>query len=168
MFVTDALLRKTVAVCQSLGRQGVAVTAGSSTRLAPAFFSRYCRRRVLYPCPRTRPDAFAEMLLDYLGQQPHAVLLPTDDASLLAISRHHEQFAQVTHVPIPTPDQLAFGMDKARTMALAERLGTHAPQHRRPPTRPAASPLGGRAGSSSSPAPVPVGGGSPIPPRLTR
>lgn len=128
MFVTDALLRKTVAVCQSLGRQGVAVTAGSSTRLAPAFFSRYCRQRVLYPCPRTRPDAFAEMLLDYLGQQPHAVLLPTDDASLLAISRHHEQFAQVTHVPIPTQDQLAFGMDKARTMALADRLGIPHPR----------------------------------------
>lgn len=123
MFVTDALLRKSVVVCQSLGRRGIGVTAGSSTRLSPAFLSRYCRARVIYPDPVAEPDDFVQMMLDYLRRHRHDVLFPTDDATLMLISRHREQFEQVTHVPIPTPAQLAYGVDKAATMRLAERLG---------------------------------------------
>ncbi|HLZ30811.1 MAG TPA: ATP-grasp domain-containing protein [Chloroflexota bacterium] len=127
-FVTDALLRKSVVVCQSLGRRGVNVSAGSTTRLSPAFFSRYCRESVVYPSPRTQPGAFVDRLLEYLRRQPHDVLLPTDDATLTAVSAHRTDFEQLTRVPIPNAPQLAYGLDKARVMQLAEQLGIPHPK----------------------------------------
>jgi predicted ATP-grasp superfamily ATP-dependent carboligase len=127
-FVTDGLLRKSVVVCQSLGRRGVDVTVGSTTRLSPAFFSRFCRQQMVYPSPQAQPDEFVETLLGYLGRHRHDVLLPTDDATLGLISRHRKDFERVTHVPIPEPHQLAFGLDKARAMLLAERLGIPHPR----------------------------------------
>src|SRR5437762_3953120 len=100
-FVTDGLLRKSVVVCQSLGRHGVSVSAGSTTRLSPAFFSRHCRQTLVYPSPVTQPAAFAESLLDYLRRQPHDVLLPTDDASLSVCMRYRADFERVTRLPLP-------------------------------------------------------------------
>jgi predicted ATP-grasp superfamily ATP-dependent carboligase len=132
MFVTDALLRKSVAVCQSLGRQGIDVAAGSSTRLSPAFLSRYCRERVIYPSPESRPDDFVEMMLGFLHRNAHNVVLPADDATLRLFSRYHEHFDRVTHLPIPTPDRLSYALDKARTMSLADRLGISHPRTAHP------------------------------------
>src|SRR4029450_3038260 len=119
VFVTDGLLRKSVVVCQSLGRRGVDVTIGSTTRLSPAFFSRFCHEQMVYPSPVTQPEAFVAALLRYLGRNRHDVLLPTDDATLALISRSRDAFERVTHVPIPQPRQLAYGLDKARMMLLA-------------------------------------------------
>jgi len=127
-FVTDGLLRKSVVVCQSLGRRGINISAGSTTRLSPAFFSRYCRKPLLYPSPVTEPDAFADYLLDYLRREPHDVLIPTDDASLAVIARHRAEFERLTRVPLPDTAQLAYGLDKARVMQLADRLGIPHPK----------------------------------------
>src|SRR5919197_1019369 len=127
-FVTDALLRKSVVVCQSLGRHGVSVSAGSTTRLSPTFFSRHCRGSMLYPSPSTQPDAFVETLLDYLRRHPHEVLIPTDDATLAACSRYRSDFERVIRLPTPAAPQLAYGLDKARVMQLAERLSIPHPK----------------------------------------
>ncbi|MGH2369244.1 MAG: hypothetical protein ACRDI2_13695 [Chloroflexota bacterium] len=128
VFIADGLLRKSVVVCQSLGRRGVDVTIGSTTRLSPAFFSRFCRQQMVYPSPVAQPDEFVATLLGYLERHRHDVLLPTDDATLALISRHRNAFERVTHVPIPDPSRLAYGLDKARAMLLAERLGIPHPR----------------------------------------
>jgi predicted ATP-grasp superfamily ATP-dependent carboligase len=133
-FVTDALLRKSVVVCQALGRQGIDVAAGSTTRLSPAFFSRYCRGQLLYPSPVTRPAEFVQTLLEYLRRHYHPVLLPMDDASLAVIAAHRTEFERVTHVPIPPREQLAYGLDKAPAMRLARKLGIAHPRTALPTT----------------------------------
>src|SRR5215216_7408820 len=131
-FVTDGLLRKSVVVGQSLGRHGVSVSAGSTTRLSPAFFSRYSHKTLIYPSPVTQPEAFAERLLEYLRREPHDVLIPTDDASLAVTARYRSDFERVTRLPVPDASQLAYGLDKARVMQLAERLGIPHPTKRLP------------------------------------
>src|SRR5262245_9682426 len=95
-FVTDGLLRKSVVVCQSLGRRGVSVSAGSTTRLSPTFFSRYCRQTLVYPSPVAQPVAFAERLLDHLRRTPHDVLIPTDDAALSVCARYRRDLERHT------------------------------------------------------------------------
>src|SRR5690349_1359777 len=128
VFITDGLLRKSVVVCQSLGRRGIDVTVGSTTRLAPACFSRFCSEQMIYPSPVDQPDEFVAALLQYLSRQRHDVLLPTDDATLALIAQHRDAFERVTHVPIPQSYALAHGLDKARAMRLAERLGVPHPR----------------------------------------
>jgi predicted ATP-grasp superfamily ATP-dependent carboligase len=122
-FVTDGLLRKSVVVCQSLGRHGVSASAGSTTRLSPAFFSRHCQKTLVYPSPVSQPAAFADRLLDYLRKEPHDVLIPTDDATLAVCGRYRSDFERVTRLPLPDASQLVYGLDKSRVMQLAERLG---------------------------------------------
>jgi predicted ATP-grasp superfamily ATP-dependent carboligase len=127
-FVTDALLRKSVVVCQALGRRGIEVVAGGTTRLSPAFYSRYCDQSVVYPCPVRAPDDFVEFMLDYLQRNHQDVLLPTDDATLALVAAHRDDFERVTHVPIPDSEQLAHGLDKAPVMCVAARLGIPHPR----------------------------------------
>jgi predicted ATP-grasp superfamily ATP-dependent carboligase len=103
--------------------------------MSPAFFSRYCRDHVLYPSPREQPAAFAETLLDYLRRHRHDVLIPTDDATLAACSRYRSDFERVTRLPFPEPARLAYGLDKAPTMQLAERLGIPHPRTVLPASR---------------------------------
>jgi predicted ATP-grasp superfamily ATP-dependent carboligase len=127
-FVTDALLRKSVVVCQSLGRRGIEVVAGGTTRHSPTFYSRYCDQSVVYPCPVRAPEQFVEHILDYLRRNPQDVLLPTDDATLALVATHRDDFERVTHVPIPSSEQLAYGLDKAPVMRVAARLGIPHPR----------------------------------------
>jgi predicted ATP-grasp superfamily ATP-dependent carboligase len=56
------------------------------------------------------------------------VLIPTDDASLAVIARHRDDFERVTRVPLPNAAQLAYGLDKARVMQVADRLGIPHPK----------------------------------------
>jgi len=122
-FVTDALLRKSVVVCQSLGSRGIEVAAGGTTRLSPAFFSRHCAEQLVYPPPTTQPERFIQVLCDYLRRRPHDVLIPTDDATLAVCSRYRNDLEVLTRLAFPEPTQLEYGLDKAPTMQLADRLG---------------------------------------------
>lgn len=127
-FVTDALLRKSVAVCRALAENGIDVAVGSTTRLSPGFFSRYRSQALVYPSPLDEPEAFVETLVDYLRRHAHGVLIPVDDSTVSVCSRYREQFDRVTHVPIPTAEQLRYGLDKAPLMQLADRLGIPHPR----------------------------------------
>jgi predicted ATP-grasp superfamily ATP-dependent carboligase len=112
----------------------LSISAGSTTRLSPTFFSRYCRKTLIYPSPVTDPLAFAERLLHYLRRRRHDVLLPTDDASLAVCARYRADFERLTRLPLPDAAQLAYGLDKARVMQLAEQLGIPHPRTRFPAT----------------------------------
>jgi predicted ATP-grasp superfamily ATP-dependent carboligase len=162
VFVTDGLLRKSVAVCQSLGRRGIDVTVGSSTRLSPAFFSRYCRDRVVYPSPQQAPDAFVDALLGALRHRRHDVLIPTDDATLAAISRYRDDVERVTHVPVPDPDVLAYGLDKAKGTRLAEAAGVPQPPTAYPRDAAEAARLAAEMGGSVVVKPRAMSGGRGI------
>jgi predicted ATP-grasp superfamily ATP-dependent carboligase len=100
-----------------------------------------------YPSPSTQPDAFVETLLDYLQRNPHDVLIPTDDATLAACSRHRADFERVTRLPIPEAPHLAYGLDKARVMQLAERLSIPHPKTVLPTGGDEVAELAGRLGS---------------------
>ena len=51
VLVTDAMERKAVPVIRALGRAGLTVVAGESTRAAMGFYSRSCAARRVYPPP---------------------------------------------------------------------------------------------------------------------
>jgi predicted ATP-grasp superfamily ATP-dependent carboligase len=128
VFVTDALLRKCVVVCHALSQHGINVAVGGTTRLSPGFFSRHGRRYLVYPSPTEAPEAFIDSLLSYLRRHRHEMLLPVDDASMAVCARYRADLERVTNVPLPATDRLHYGLDKAPTMLLAERLGVPHPR----------------------------------------
>lgn len=128
VFVTDAALRRSVVICQALSAHGIEVTVGGSSRLSPGFLSRYTRHSLVYPSPIDDPEAFTQTLLKYLRRNSHALLLPLDDPTVAVCAQFREDFERVTHVPLPTSEQLRYGLDKAPLMELAEQLGLPHPR----------------------------------------
>ena len=119
VLITTGLERKALAVALSLHRKGISVTVGDSSRLAPAFWSRYCHRRLLYPSPRFDPDGFVDALLNELKERKYDLLFPLGDYEVFAISKNKEKFRKLTNVCLPDFSVVARTIDKAEVTKLA-------------------------------------------------
>jgi predicted ATP-grasp superfamily ATP-dependent carboligase len=128
VFVTDAQRRKSLAVVRSLGRRGISVTAGEDNGNAVAFYSRYCKRSVIYPSPTRTPELFVEWLLDHVRKHRYTALMPTNEQTLTPIAQHLADFTQYTAVPIPDFETYMAARDKSRTMRIAAEHGIPCPR----------------------------------------
>ena len=128
VFLTDGVIRRTLAAARALGKEGVPVTCGEATSANLTFFSRYCQTRFVYPSPRKRPEAFVAALLEYLTQNPHEVLLPMEQDTLDIILSHRADFEAVTKLPFVDNATYRVFRDKAQTIKLAEKIGIPHPK----------------------------------------
>lgn len=128
VFITDGHWRKSLAAVRGLGRMGLSVTVGESTRLMTAAFSRYCNRAVVYPSPLNRPAEFLTFLGRELNGHTYQMLLPMEEESLELVSRHHAELSRWTYVPIVSHDKLQKARRKDRILRLAEELGIPTPR----------------------------------------
>ena len=128
VFITDGHWRKSLAAVRALGRKGLSVTVGESTRLMTAAFSRYCDRAVVYPSPLNSPSEFLGYLSQMLRGNTYQMLLPMEEESLELISRHHSDFSRWTYVPIVSHESLRVARRKDKILALAERIGIPIPK----------------------------------------
>ena len=126
--------RKTLAAIRSLGRAGARVTVGAD-RPRAVFYSRHCRRGILYPRPQDDPDGFVDALLQETRRRRIDVLLPLSDHTTFPLVRHRRRFAPHVHLPVPAPEALARAHDKLAASQLAERLGIGVPRTWCPATR---------------------------------
>jgi predicted ATP-grasp superfamily ATP-dependent carboligase len=128
VFLTDAHWRKSLAAVRALGVNGIRVTAGESTRLATAAFSRYCHRTVVYPSPLFNPADFVYFLLRELSRHSYQMLLPMEDETTFLISKFHSEFSRRTYLPIPSFEKLQFANRKDKILKLAEDKGIPIPK----------------------------------------
>ncbi|WP_224447622.1 ATP-grasp domain-containing protein [Haloprofundus salilacus] len=128
VFVTDAGSRSSLAVVRSLGRRGVRVVCGESTRFATSFASKHVDERVVYPDPQNRPAAFVGTLVDYLRDNDVDVLLPVGYESTRLVSQSREQLAEHAIVPVPGAEKFDRLVRKDSVMRQAERLGVAHPR----------------------------------------
>jgi hypothetical protein len=99
VLILDGFWNKALAGVRSLGRRGFFVGVGEGTRLAPAMFSRYCRRRFVHPFAVGRPQAFLAALERELEIGGYDVLLPMELATQLLVTTHRERLARLVRIP---------------------------------------------------------------------
>jgi len=128
VFITDGHWRKSLAAVRALGKKGIKVTVGESTRLTTAAFSRYCHRAVVYPSPLLRPAEFVDYLRKELSRHPYQMLLPMEDETMDLISKHHSEFSSLTYVPVVSFDKLDFARRKDKILQLAKSNGIPIPK----------------------------------------
>ena len=128
VFITDGHWRKSLAAVRALGKKGIKVTVGESTRLATAAFSKYCHRAVVYPSPHLRPSEFIDFLLKELSRVSYQMLLPMEDETLHLISRYHTEFSRLTYLPIVSFEKLSFAQRKDKILQMAEKHGIPIPK----------------------------------------
>ncbi len=128
VFVTDGHWRKTLAVVRSLGKSGLEVTVGESSRIATSLFSKYCSRRVVYPSVRRRPDDFLAFLRQELTGRPYDLLMPMEEETLLLLAQHRDEFAPLARLPIPSHKAIMKVRDKGWLLRHASHEGIPTPR----------------------------------------
>lgn len=121
-------MRNSVAIIRSLGMRGLEVTGAESTRWATGFFSKYCKKRVVYPSPSKYPDRFIEFMLNLLESDSYQIIFPVTDSTMVPIAKHKEEFSKHTLVPLPNYEILIKGLDKAETVRIAQGNGIPCPK----------------------------------------
>lgn len=119
VFVADAQTRSSLAIIRSLGRRGLAVTAGEETRYATGLFSRYCRHGKVYPSPYKEPGSFAQYMLDEVRSNQYDVLFPVNEATVLPIVERMDEFSRYTVIPYPDHGTLSKALDRINTVKAA-------------------------------------------------
>jgi predicted ATP-grasp superfamily ATP-dependent carboligase len=146
VLVTDGHFRKTLAVVRSLGCKGIGVTVGERTFLNTSFFSKYCRRRLVYPSPRQRPDQFIEFLLNEIKKNHYECIFPMEEETLLLLAKYRSEISRYTYFLSPDLEKIEFVRDKGNLMQFAEAHGIPIPKtHYLPPTQ-SLPPWGGGEG----------------------
>ncbi|MFQ5889834.1 MAG: ATP-grasp domain-containing protein [Gemmatimonadota bacterium] len=123
VFVTDGAQRKAIPCVRSLGRHGVNVVVGDTSRLGAAMFSKYCAGRVIYPSPSGNPSLFAEWLDEHLRSNRYDAFLAIDEATLEPVARHRDALAEHTAILVPDHARFMKARDKAQTLRLAQEVG---------------------------------------------
>jgi predicted ATP-grasp superfamily ATP-dependent carboligase len=128
VFVTDGHWRKTLAVVRTLGRRGLEVTVGESSRVATSLFSKYCSRRVVYPSVRRHPQAFLTFLRQELTRRTYDLLMPMEEETLLLLAHHRDELMPLTRLPIPSYQDISKVRDKGWLLQYAFQEGIPIPR----------------------------------------
>ncbi|MDF1586233.1 hypothetical protein [Marinimicrococcus flavescens] len=114
-------------VAAALARAGAQVVRGHGTG-DPPLHSRHHAGYLAHP-PLGDPAALQAFMLAFARENPETVLLPGNDAALLALQPVRHELDRLMPVAAPPPGVTAVALDKTRTMDLAAAVtdGLHPP-----------------------------------------
>lgn len=133
--VTDGMWRKSLSAIRALGKAGFNVHVLGDSILTVGFWSHFTARRISAPDAKENEAEFGNALMTHLrsvaakmpvGTRP--VLLPMEEDTLRYVVRHRDALRTYSDFLVPEPDALETCLNKAATMALAERLGIPHPR----------------------------------------
>lgn len=128
VMVTDASGNHALAAVRSLGERGLRVAAADSVWCAKSFFSRHCRRRLVYPSPARSVREFRTAFYRMLETCRPAVLMPMTERTIMALAGERSEIeSRVGALALPSPEALRTAFDKGETVRLAASLGVPVP-----------------------------------------
>jgi predicted ATP-grasp superfamily ATP-dependent carboligase len=127
VLVLDGFWNKSLAAVRSLGARGFWVAAGERTRLAPALFSRHCRRRLVYPSVTQRASEFLAALERELDAGGYDVLLPMELTTQLFVTEHRRRLEPLVRLPFADASHTRRVHDKAALTSFAREHGIECP-----------------------------------------
>ncbi len=90
--------------------------------------SRYCARSVAHPNPWRRQFQFREWLLNQAREGGYDVLLPINEASIVAADALREDIESHAHLLMPSATHLLYTLSKVQASGLARRVGLSTPR----------------------------------------
>ena len=127
VLVTNADYHNGLAAVRSLGRKGIEVFAGAHTRFSQSFYSKYCAGRVVYPSTE-KEEEFVDYICDLCEDRKVEVVLPIGYDATTTLSKHMAKFEGIAKVPVASWESMQVAADKAKSLALASRLGLSVPK----------------------------------------
>jgi predicted ATP-grasp superfamily ATP-dependent carboligase len=127
VLILDGFWNKALAAVRSLGERGLSVAVGAETRLAPAMFSRHCRRRFVYPSAAGRPADFLEALERELAGGGYDVLRPMELDTQLLVPGGRGRLAERVRIPFADAQRTLRVNDKGFLAGFAKEQGIDCP-----------------------------------------
>ncbi len=128
VFVTDGRSLAALAIARSLGEKGIEVHCGEEFRYNITFFSRYVKKRIIYPSPQREPDKFVEAMLDLVRDGSYSMLMPVRDETSLLLSQNKEALLEYTNLYLADFDVMNIFRDKGETVREALRQNIPCPK----------------------------------------
>jgi predicted ATP-grasp superfamily ATP-dependent carboligase len=125
VFVTDGSYPNALAAVRALGLFGFRVTVGERGKVAPpavvGFWSRYCRRRFVYPDPRDGTEQTAAALAKHFATHSYGAAIPVGLDMVEVFVRHRDMLGAPTM--LPPQESFLVAADKRLTYEHASSAG---------------------------------------------
>ena len=127
VIVTDADYKNTLAAIRSLGKRGIYVCGGGKKITDHSLYSKYCKRRIIYPNPSENAKSFINFMLKFVKKENYDVLLPIGVNTTIPLSFYKEKFEKYIKLPIASYDTLIKAHDKSKILKIAKKIGIEIP-----------------------------------------
>jgi predicted ATP-grasp superfamily ATP-dependent carboligase len=115
-------------VIRALGKHGVPIVAIYYQKQDMGYVSKYVKEKVLAPHPEESEKQFIGLLIDCANCYGNSILIPADDATLVAVSKNKALLANYYIVACAEWTIAQRFIDKKYTYTLAESIGIPAPR----------------------------------------
>ena len=128
VLLTDGDMRVTLPVLRSLARKGIETVVAATHPKAISFFSKYCKRRALYPSSRENLGYFLKGMRSVVQRTKCDMIFPVGEWTLIPISEHRDEVCRDIAFPWVGHETILKTFDKSKTIALAEKEGVPTPK----------------------------------------
>lgn len=135
ILILDGECKQALTSARSLGRAGLRVAIGESVGqfrfglTPPSFASRYCARAVTLPDYVSGPAPYVDAITEFVRDHHVTVVLPTGDASIVALAPYRKRFAALGCIlAVASDEALKIANDKSLTLEVAAKLGIGYPR----------------------------------------
>lgn len=118
VIVTDGRSRASLAIVRSLGKKNISITCGEEFD-SPAFYSKYCSSKFIYPSPNNSPSYCLESLLKEVKLNHYDTIIPVRDDVTLLLSKNKSIFEEYLDIVVSDYASLLVGRDKSKTIKFA-------------------------------------------------
>jgi predicted ATP-grasp superfamily ATP-dependent carboligase len=135
VLVLDSQGPNGLALCRTLGKKGLSVTAGGNTAYLPGMLSRYTDDSYVHPDAGTHQSAFVDHLEEHLTENDYAAVFPVTDMTTGILSQEKARL-EATGTPVGAEDWETFldANDKGRLFELVEEIDVPSPETHVPKT----------------------------------
>ena len=127
VLITGMFTQAALFAVRRFAQMGCEIAAADGHRLAFGMYSRYVSRRVKLPVLRSKPQKYAEAVLNELRRNRYDFYFPTFEEIFL-LSRYRKQISELTDTVLPSPYEILSLHDKSRLNETAVSAGVDAPK----------------------------------------
>lgn len=114
-------------VVRSLGREGIELHVAGSLNISTPFYSRYCKKKIVYPSVSLKPLKFKQFIFSLLKKEKYDIVFPLMNDTVMFFSKYKDEISKHTFVPLVNYDKMKLAMNKEETIRLAQSLGIPCP-----------------------------------------
>jgi len=112
----------------SLAGKGIEVHVGSFKKICAGFFSRFPKKRFLYPSPLRDEGGFVDKVSSILKDGKYDVTFVFGESNAYFVTKHRGAFERYTRLPINDFDTYMQCRDKKNTLKAAQPAGVPTPR----------------------------------------